>query len=80
MTDTVITCPRCGSDIPLTEALTSQLHAKFDAEHHARLQQAVAEADARARAEADARMQALVADDKSRSRTPLPKASTKKWN
>ena len=47
MTDTLATCPHCGSQFPLSEALTAQLHAGLEAEHEARLQAAVAEAQAR---------------------------------
>jgi len=68
MTDTIITCPKCGAEIPLTEALTLQLHAKFDADHQARLQQAVAEAGARAQADAATRTQALVAAAQKKAR------------
>ena len=49
MTDTVITCPHCGGKIELTEALAARLHAEFDAEHQARLKQAVAQAEKKAR-------------------------------
>ncbi|MCC7083008.1 MAG: hypothetical protein IT530_20265 [Burkholderiales bacterium] len=52
MTDTVLYCPGCGHDIPLTEALTGQLRelleAGLHAEHEARLSRAIAEAEARA--------------------------------
>jgi hypothetical protein len=58
MNDTVITCPHCGHDIALTEALTAQLHAQFDAQHEARLKQAVAEAQQRAQAELSAQLAA----------------------
>lgn len=50
MTDTVIICPHCNSEIPLTEALTARLQAQFDAEYQNRLKQAVAEAEQRAQA------------------------------
>lgn len=63
MTDTVITCPKCGYAIPLTEALSTQLHAQMEAalrgEHEARLRQAVAEAEARKQGELDQMLKAL---------------------
>lgn len=54
MAETVITCPNCGHRIPLSEALAtqlrSQLQAAVQAEHEARLREAVAAAEARAKA------------------------------
>jgi hypothetical protein len=37
MTDTLVTCPHCGTRFPLNEALAAQLRAGLDAEHEARL-------------------------------------------
>jgi hypothetical protein len=51
MTDTVITCPHCGGEIPLSEAFSAQLHARFDAENQSRLEAAIQEAEQRTRAE-----------------------------
>lgn len=48
MSELVITCPQCGHEFPLTDALAAQLHARFDADHRARLEAAVKEAEARA--------------------------------
>lgn len=49
MTDTVLTCPKCGHAIPLTEALSTQLRAQMQAalqdEFDARLRQVVAEGE-----------------------------------
>lgn len=59
MTDTLITCPHCGGEFPLSEALTAQLAARFDADHQARLAAAVRDAEARARDEHAARLAAL---------------------
>lgn len=54
MAETVITCPNCGHRIPLSEALAtqlrSQLQAAVQAEHEARLREAVAAAETRAKA------------------------------
>lgn len=53
MAETVITCPSCGCRIPLSEALSAQLRgqlqAAVQAEHEARLREAVAAAEARAK-------------------------------
>lgn len=59
MTDTLITCPQCGHEFPLGEALTAQLHAQFDQDHQARLAAAVRDAEGRARDEQAARLAAL---------------------
>ncbi len=56
-----ITCPNCGHVIPLGEALTAQLNARLHAEHEARLQQAVQEAEARARQGLEAQLATLKA-------------------
>lgn len=56
MAETRITCPHCGGQFPLSEALTAQLRAGLDAEHQARLTQAVAEAERKAQAALDARL------------------------
>lgn len=49
MTDTLIACPNCGTQIPLTEALSARLHAEFDAEHAARLRTAIQETENKAK-------------------------------
>lgn len=59
MTDTLITCPHCGNQFPLSEALAAQLRAGLDAEHEARLKTAVAEAEARAKGELGSRLETL---------------------
>jgi hypothetical protein len=57
MSDTVLTCPNCGHEIPLTEALTAQLRGELEValrvEHEARLKQAMTDAEARARLQAE---------------------------
>jgi hypothetical protein len=59
MTETIITCPHCGGEFPLTEALTARLHAEFDAEYQTRLKAAVTEAEQRARADLGVRLTTL---------------------
>jgi hypothetical protein len=56
MTDTLITCPHCGGQFPLNEALTAQLHARFDQDHQARLAEAVREAEQRTRTGLDSQL------------------------
>ncbi len=51
MDEIAITCPHCGKSFPLNDALAAQLHARFDAEHQARLAAAVRDAETRAQAE-----------------------------
>lgn len=36
MNDTIITCPKCGADIPLTEAVSHRLREQFEAEFEKR--------------------------------------------
>jgi hypothetical protein len=55
-TEPLITCPNCGTDIELTEALAAPLHAKLEAAHRAE----IADVQAQLRREADARVDALV--------------------
>lgn len=59
MSDIIITCPQCSHQFPLNEALTAQLHARFDADHRARLEAAVKEAETRAQAQLDAQLTTL---------------------
>jgi Uncharacterized protein conserved in bacteria len=59
MTDTAITCPHCGNAFELSDALATQLHARLDADHQARLDAAVREAAARAETDAAAKLDAL---------------------
>jgi hypothetical protein len=59
MTDTLITCPHCSGQFPLSEALTSQLRARFDQDHQTRLENAVRDAERRAQADLAGRLDAL---------------------
>jgi hypothetical protein len=56
MNGPLITCPNCGTEIELTEALAAPLHAKLEAAHHAEL----ARMQAHFREETDARLKVLV--------------------
>ncbi len=56
MNEPLITCPNCGTEIELTEALAAPLHAKLEAAHRAELTQM----QAQLRREADARLEVLV--------------------
>jgi hypothetical protein len=56
MNGPLITCPNCGTEIKLTEALTAPLHAKLEAAHQAEL----ARMQAHFRGEAEARLKVLV--------------------
>lgn len=71
MSDIVITCPQCGHTFPLSEALTAQLHARFKADHQARLAAAVREAEARTQAQLSqqlANLQKLLDDQQAKAR------------
>lgn len=59
MNDIVITCPQCGHRFPLNDALTAQLHARFDAGYRARLEAAVKEAETRAQAQLGQQLTAM---------------------
>lgn len=59
MSDVVITCPQCGHQFPLSDALAAQLHARFDAQHRASLEAAVREAEARAHQQLAAQLKNL---------------------
>lgn len=59
MSDIVITCPHCGHQFPLSDALAAQLHARFDAEHRASLEAAVQEAERRAQQQLGAQLATL---------------------
>lgn len=59
MSDIVITCPQCGHQFPLSDALAAQLHARFDAEHRASLEAAVREAESRAQQQLSAQLATL---------------------
>lgn len=59
MSDVVITCPQCGHQFPLSDALAAQLHARFDAEHRASLEAAVREAETRAQQQLAAQLATL---------------------
>jgi hypothetical protein len=56
MNEPLITCPNCGAEIELTEALAAPLHAKLEAAHRAE----IADVQAQLRHEADARLEMLV--------------------
>jgi len=56
MNGPLITCPNCGTEIELTEALAAPLHAELEAAHHAEL----ARMQAQLRSEAETRAKALV--------------------
>lgn len=56
MNDIVITCPRCGHEFPLSEALLAQINARLDADYQVRLTAAVREAEARVRSDLGAQM------------------------
>lgn len=71
MTDIVITCPSCGHTFPLSDALAAQLHARFDADHRARLEAAVRDAESRAHAQLTAQLlplQKLVEEQSNKAR------------
>lgn len=71
MSDIIITCPQCGHSIPLSDALTAQLQARFDADHRERLAAAVREAEARAQAQLTAQLatlQKLLDDQQAKAR------------
>ncbi len=57
MSETIIKCPQCGFEIPISEALNAQIRAELEqglrTEHESRLQRAVAEAEQRARRSLD---------------------------
>jgi len=59
MSDIVITCSNCGHNFPLSDVLAAQLHARFDADHRARLETAVKEAETRAQAQLGQQLAAL---------------------
>jgi hypothetical protein len=65
MNGPLITCPNCGTEIELTEALAAPLHAKLEADYQAEL----ARMQAHFRGEAEARLKVLVdeADKKVRA-------------
>jgi hypothetical protein len=64
MTEPLITCPNCGTEIELTEALAAPLHAKLEAAHQAQL----AQMQAQLHREADARVTALVSQAEKKAR------------
>jgi hypothetical protein len=68
MSEPLITCPNCGTEIELTEALAAPLHAKIEAAHQVEL----AQTEARLRREA----QALVgrAEKKAREESSIERA------
>lgn len=60
MSDTYIDCPKCGHQIPLTEALSAQLRGQVEkalkAQYQAEIEQAVAEAERRKQSELAAQL------------------------
>jgi hypothetical protein len=60
MSEALITCPSCGAEIELTEALAAPLHARLEAAHQAEL--------AGVRRDAEARVEALVAHAERKAR------------
>ncbi len=71
MNEPLITCPSCGTEIELTEALAAPVHAKLEAAHRAEL----AEMQVQLRRDAEARLKALVsqAEKKARADSSLEK-------
>jgi hypothetical protein len=71
MNEPLITCPECGAEIELTEALAAPLHAKLEAAHRAEL----AQVQEQLRHDADARLKTLVsqAEKKVREDSALEK-------
>ncbi|MCX7673547.1 MAG: DUF2130 domain-containing protein [Thiobacillaceae bacterium] len=59
MQDILITCPRCGHEFPLSDALLAQINARLADDHQAQLQAAVREAEQRTRGELTAQLSAL---------------------
>ena len=72
MTDTHIKCPSCGYEIPISQALSAQIRGELEsslkADHEARLQRAVAEAEQRARGTLDIELADLKAQIAERSK------------
>jgi hypothetical protein len=64
MNEPLITCPNCGTEIELTEALAAPLHARLEAAH----QEELAQMQAELRSEADARVEKLVSQAEQRAR------------
>ena len=71
MNEPLITCPNCGAEIELTEALTAPLHAKLEAAHRSE----IAQTQARLRREAEERLKVSVsqAEKKVREDSALEK-------
>ena len=75
MNDLHIQCPKCGYEIPVSEALSTQILAELEAglkaDHEARLKRAVADAEQRARGTLDlevADLKARLADQQQKRR------------
>jgi hypothetical protein len=75
MSETSIRCPNCGTEIPISEALTAQIRGELErslrAAHEARLRQAIQEAAARSRDEMEVELkdlQARLAEQDSKAR------------
>jgi hypothetical protein len=75
MSETSIRCPNCGTEIPISEALTAQIRGDLErslrAQHEARLDRAVQEAAARSRGEMEVEfkdLQARLAEQDSKAR------------
>ena len=65
MADTIIQCPECGADIPVSQVLQEQLRQELEqslrAEHRRRLREAAAKAERRARQQLNTELQELQA-------------------
>jgi hypothetical protein len=75
MSETSIRCPNCGTEIPISEALTAQIRGDLErslrAQHEARLERAVQEAAARSRGEMEVEfkdLQARLAEQDNKAR------------
>lgn len=72
MTDTHIKCPNCGYEIPISQALSTQIRGELEsslkADHEARLKRAVTEAEQRARGTLDMELADLKAQIAERSK------------
>jgi hypothetical protein len=64
MTDAPITCPNCGAEFELTEALAATLHAKLEAAHRAELTQL----QTQLRAESEEHIKVLVSQAERKAR------------
>jgi hypothetical protein len=70
MTDAPITCPNCGAEFELTEALAAPLHAKLEAAHRAELTQL----QTQLRGESEERIKILVSQAQRKARVDAAQA------